>query len=102
MNINNYQVIKDILPYNKCVVDVLPHLDKTFTFREFVEIFLLVFNNSKMDIIINLGMKKFKWWLRRYYLPKVAHKSINYSSSKDQNLRWTANSNHTDFKIYIN
>lgn len=97
-----YQFIRDIVPYDKCVADVLPYLSKTFTFERFVEQFLLVFNSSKKDIINSLGMKKLKWWLRRYYLPKVAHKCKDYSFSKSQTLRWTANSNHTDLKISFN
>lgn len=99
---NRYQLIKEIVPYNKCIVDVLPNLNRTFSFQEFVEQFLLVFSNLKLDIINSLGMKKFKWWLRRYYLPKVAHKCKDYSFSKSQTLRWTANSNHTDLKISFN
>lgn len=97
-----YQLIRDIVPYDKCIADVLPYLSRAFTFEQFVEQFLLVFNNSKMDIINSLGMKKFKWWLRRYFLPKVAHKCKNYSFSKSQTLRWMANSNHTNFKISFN
>ena len=93
-----YKTIKELIPYDKCIVDILPYLKKQFKFEEFVEQFLLVFNNSKMDIINSLGMKKFKWWLRRYYLPRVAHKCF----SKDQTLRWTANSNLTEFKTYVN
>lgn len=46
-----YQFIRDIVPYDKCVADVLPYLSKTFTFERFVEQFLLVFNSSKKDII---------------------------------------------------
>ena len=97
-----YKLIKGIIPYDICQVNILPFLKKQFKFEEFVEQFLLVFNNSKMDIINSLGMKKFKWWLRRYYLPRVAQKCKNYSFSKDQTLRWTANSNLTEFKIYVN
>ena len=97
-----YKTIKELIPYDKCIVDILPYLKTQFKFEEFAEQFLLVFNNSKMDIINSLGMKKFKWWLRRYYLPRVAHKCKNYSFSKDQTLRWTANSNLTDFKISVN
>jgi len=93
-----YKTIKELIPYDKCIVDILPYLKTQFKFEEFVEQFLLVFNNSKMDIINSLGMKKFKWWLRRYYLPRVAHKCF----SKDQTLRWTANSNLTEFKTYVN
>lgn len=93
-----YKKIKEVIPYDKCLVDIMPYLKTQFKFEEFVEQFLLVFNNSKMDIIIDLGMRKFKWWLRRYYLPRIAHKCPNYRYSKDQTLRWTANSNHTDFK----
>lgn len=97
-----YKTIKELIPYDKCIVDILPYLKTQFKFEEFVEQFLLVFNNSKMDIINSLGMKKLKWWLRRYYLPRVAHKCKNYSFNKDQTLRWTANSNRTDFKISVN
>ena len=93
-----YKTIKELIPYDKCILDILPYLKTQFKFEEFVEQFLLVFNNSKMDIINSLGMKKFKWWLRRYYLPRVAHKCF----SKDQTLRWTANSNLTEFKTYVN
>ena len=93
-----YKTIKELIPYDKCIVDILPYLKTQFKFEEFVEQFLLVFNNSKMDIINSLGMKKFKWWLRRYYLPRIAHKCF----SKDQTLRWTANSNLTEFKTYVN
>lgn len=93
-----HKTIKELIPYDKCIVDILPYLKTQFKFEEFVEQFLLVFNNSKMDIINSLGMKKFKWWLRRYYLPRVAHKCF----SKDQTLRWTANSNLTEFKTYVN
>lgn len=102
MKRTNYKNIKGIIPYDKCIVDILPFLKTQFKFEEFVEQFLLVFDNSKMDIINSLGMKEFKWWLRRYYLPKVAHKCKNYSFSKSQTLRWIANSNHTDFKISFN
>lgn len=102
MKIIKYKTIKELIPYDKCIVDILPYLKTQFKFEEFVEQFLLVFNNSKMDIINSLGMKKFKWWLRRYYLPRVAHKCKKYSFSKDQTLRWTANSNLTDFKISVN
>lgn len=97
-----YKTIKELVSYDKCLEDIFPYLKKQFKFEEFVEQFLLVFNNSKMDIINSLGMKKFKWWLRRYYLPMVAHKCKNYSFSKDQTLRWTANSNLTEFKISVN
>ena len=47
----NYKTIKEVIPYDKCIVDILPYLKKQFKFEEFVEQFLLVFNNSKMDII---------------------------------------------------
>lgn len=97
-----YKLIRDIVPYDKCIADVLPYLSRAFTFERFVEQFLLVFNNSKMDIINSLGMNKFKWWLRRYYLHRVAHKCKNSTFSKDQTLRWIANSNLTEFKISVN
>lgn len=96
-----YKTIKELVSYDKCLEDILPYLKKQFKFEEFVEQFLLVFNNAKVDIINSLGMKKFKWWLRRYYLPKVAYKCRNYSFTKDKTLKWTANSNHSDFKIYF-
>ena len=86
-----YKTIKELIPYDKCIVDILPYLKTQFKFEEFVEQFLLVFNNSKMDIINSLGMKKFKWWLRRYYLPRVAHKCKVYSFNKDKTLRWRTN-----------
>lgn len=86
-----YKTIKELIPYDKCIVDILPYLKTQFKFEEFVEQFLLVFNNSKMDIINSLGMKKFKWWLRRYYLPRVAHKCKVYSFNKDKTPRWRTN-----------
>ena len=102
MKYTNYKTIKELVPYDKCLVDILPYLKKQFTFEEFVEQFLLVFNNSKVDIINSLGMKRFKWWLRRYYLPRVAYKCRNYRFTKDKTLRWAANSNHSDFRISFN
>lgn len=86
-----YKTIKELIPYDKCIVDILPYLKTQFKFEEFVEQFLLVFNNSKMDIINSLGMKKFKWWLRRYYLPRVAHKCKVCSFNKDKTPRWRTN-----------
>ena len=86
-----YKTIKELIPYDKCIVDILPYLKTQYKFEEFVEQFLLVFNNSKMDIINSLGMKKFKWWLRRYYLPRVAHKCKVYSFNKDKTPRWRTN-----------
>ena len=102
MKYTNYKTIKELVPYDKCLVDILPYLKKQFTFEEFVEQFLLVFNNSKVDIINSLGMKSFKWWLRRYYLPRVAYKCRNYRFTKDKTFRWAANSNHSDFRISFN
>ena len=91
MNRIKYKTIKELIPYDKCIVDILPYLKTQFKFEEFVEQFLLVFNNSKMDIINSLGMKKLKWWLRRYYLPRVAHKCKVYSFNKDKTPRWRTN-----------
>ncbi len=85
-----YKTIKELIPYDKCIVDILPYLKTQFKFEEFVEQFLLEFNNAKKGMINDIGISRVKWWLRNYYLPKVAHKCKVYSFSKDKAPLWYA------------
>ena len=86
-----YKEIKKVMPYQMCRNEVIGHLPSKFTYYEFEYVFLLAFDPMKKYLILRLGLKEFRKWLKRYYLPRVARKYKPPYSIKGMAQKWVVN-----------
>lgn len=93
-----YKQIREVISYENCKITVLPCLKPQFTLEEFIIQFLLEFNSEEKNLINIIGIQGLKWWLQRYYIPRIANKCKTYHY-KDRTLRWTARDYYKDFRM---
>lgn len=86
-----YKEIKKVMPYQMCRNEVIAHLPTKFTYEEFEHLFLLAFDPMEKNLIIRLGLKNFRKWLKRYYLTRLARKNKSPYSFKGATQRWIIN-----------
>lgn len=91
-----YEQIRDVISYENCNTTVLPCLKPQFTLEEFIFQFLLEFNSEEKNLINSIGIQGLKWWLQRYYIPRIAKKCKTYHY-KNRTLKWTARANYKGF-----
>ena len=90
MNRAIYKEIRKVMPYQMCKKEILAHLSSEFTYEQFEYVFLLAFSSEKKDLILKLGTKDFRKWLRNYYLTRVAYKYKPSISFKGTPQKWVA------------
>lgn len=93
-----YKQIREVISYENCKRTVLPCLKHQFTLEEFIIQFLLEFNREEKNLINIIGIQGLKWWLQRYYIPRIAKKCKTYHY-KDRTLRWSARANYKDSRM---